>query len=1107
MLRFFHLPDRENMAPNRFRLGDWIVDPSANLLIGSPGSGNETCQLEPRAMDVLCRLCKAPGEVVSTAELLEACWGDAGTADNPLHKTVTHLRRALGDSTADPVYIETIRKRGYRIVAEVRPEAASRAGSWVHATPFRGLQAFEEEHAPIFFGRDQAAGKLLDTLRRQHAAGCALVLVLGPSGAGKTSLIRAGLLPRLMASSDEPSVAAALHLNCGDIGDATLFQALGSVLLDVDTAAGAPVFPGASAQTLGDALRRDSMAIADMLGQQLGARRFALCVDQFEAIFRLPQCGGEERDAFVAALEALARSGSLAVLLACRNDFYPHVAAFPPLLALKERGGHFDVNPPSRAELAQIVRLPAVAANIAFEVDPATGVGLDDVLCDAISAGPDALPLLEYCLHELYLQRSARGQLTYAVFQALGGIEGALGARAEQVVAALTDAQRDALSAVLARMIRVTEDELAVTARRAPWSSLGSAAERELVRALVDERLFVSALHGGVPTFGVAHEAVLRRWQRVVDWIEQHRQTLQLRARTGAQAAQWHAAGEPRDLLLQAGMQVTQACKLLAHPHFPIGTLERRFIELSVRRARRGEQLRLLVLLTVIGLAGLAGALGVTARQAERVAEQRRVEAEGLMGFMLGEFVDRLRPLGRLDLLDSISTRALRYLSRDNEEAAGATARIQRAQTLQVIAEVAMARADPARAADALVSARAILERQAAAAPDDAEVLKSLGANAFYMGQIRYDRKDWAGARAHMLDYLRFSERLGTVQPGTAAWIEQSFAHNSLGSIALEMGDIGEAGRAFDASVALKTRALAQRPGDRALQADLADSLSWAASVKERLGQLDAAARGYRRELAIVQALHAAAESEASYVQRVAHAHVHLAELARSLGRLAEARSGFVEAERLLRAISTQDASNRDWQAMLGTVRLKLLDLDPEADNAAEQLDRLRALHDMFAGLARLDPAKVDLRRLQAVIEQKQAEHYLRQRDPVRAERLLGGAVAALRQLRDQVPDDARVREALVESYLQQAGLARARGVPQRALEACNAALSLLTPAQDSKDWRVVAPWVRAHVCAGRTDEVSQQRALLWKMAYRDPVYVHQVEKRFPIKGEQDVQR
>src|SRR5699024_7205312 len=119
---------------------------------------------------------------------------------------------------------------------------------------------------------------------------------------------------------------------------------------------------------------------------------------------------------------------------------------------------------------------------------------------------------------------------------------GALGVRAEQIVAALPSAQQAALPHVLSLLVNIGEEQNAVTARRPAWSALTHEAQRELVRALVEARLFVSELTGDVPTFGVAHEALLRRWPRVVEWVERHRQSLQIRTRVAAQAERWAAA-------------------------------------------------------------------------------------------------------------------------------------------------------------------------------------------------------------------------------------------------------------------------------------------------------------------------------------------------------------------------------------------------------------------------------------------------------------------------------------------------------------------------------------------------------------------------------------
>ena len=102
-----------NRSP--FYLGDWQITPLANSIqrLG------KTKQLEPKAMDVLLRLCQQQGDIVTSDELLDHCWKNIDVGDNPLHKTITQLRKALGDKASEPHYIETIRKRGYRVIAKL----------------------------------------------------------------------------------------------------------------------------------------------------------------------------------------------------------------------------------------------------------------------------------------------------------------------------------------------------------------------------------------------------------------------------------------------------------------------------------------------------------------------------------------------------------------------------------------------------------------------------------------------------------------------------------------------------------------------------------------------------------------------------------------------------------------------------------------------------------------------------------------------------------------------------------------------------------------------------------------------------------------------------
>ncbi|NKI71231.1 AAA family ATPase [Collimonas pratensis] len=1081
-----------------FRLGDWQVDPNVNSL----SFGALRRQLEPRAMDVLLFLVQQSGAVVSAEQLLAECWGGTFQGDNAVHKIITQLRRALDDPSGEPRYIETIRKRGYRILAELAYDDEATTGSWVHDSPFRGLEPFEEKHAAIFFGRKLALKQLMQTALAQVHAACAMVLILGPSGSGKTSLIRAGFIPQLMsatapAADAMPAITCSLYLDCADLGNTDLFQALASVLLDSEVD-GRLLFVRDSAESLGQRMADDMGAVVSGLQQQLPVIRLVLFIDRFEAIFRLPHVDEASRHRFVTALEQLARSGCVLLVLACRNDFYPHLATYPELVELKRRGGHFDLAPPKGNEIAQIILQPARAAQLQFSVDETSGERLDDALCDAAKGSPDTLPLLQYCLQELYRQRNAAGELSYAVFKNLGGIEGAIGERAEQVFSSLTSTQAAALPRVLSQLVIVSEDELAVTSLRLPWSALDGPAENELVKTLIDARLFVSDLHGGVAAFGIAHEALLRRWPRVVAWIETHRRTLQTRSRIRAQALRWRASDYSRDMLLPRGTQANQAKNLLQMAEFTFSEQEQAFIRASLQRVKRGEYVRLAAFCGLVGLAALASGLGLVARSAEKQAEEHRNEAEGLMTFMLGEFIDKLRPLGRLDLLDSVSARALSYLSGAQNAEANTIALTQRAKALQVISEVKIARGDTVEASRALHIARDILLRQLKEAPADKAILKSAGENAFWLGQINFDQKDWPNAEKYFVEYRDLSNRLAAADPADVdGWIEQSYAHNSLGSLALQRGDIQRGADEFAQSVHMKARAFAQTPNDQRLAVDLADSLSWLADARKRQGKFAEAAKLYEREFDIILPLHEAIPDNALWTNHLSSALSHQAELKRISGDDAAALGYFSQAEALLKSIVKRDPSNRTWQRNLSIAQLEIFDIEANALGEIPALARLAALNDDVAVLSKLEPKKINLQLLLAKIQKRQAYIKFKYASPGAADQDIMAAVGKLEKLHAYAPADQVIRDALTDALLLQADIDFAQHGAQSARDSCRKVQALLeAPVAGSTDFHLLVPWIRSHLCLGEDVNVVDQRNLLEKMHYRERAYLHYISTR-----------
>lgn len=1049
-------------------------------------------------MEVLLALCKRANTVVSSDELLEQCWGGVPSGDNPVHKTIAQLRSLLGDNTKSPIYIETIRKRGYRTIGDVVQAGSVAPDSWRDKSPFRGLESFSEDDAQVFFGRADAIGKLLETVSAQARAGRDMTLVLGPSGSGKTSLVQAGLIPALLRGNDPhaPVALSATAFDLAELGEHSLATALGGVLLDWQVG-DADVFPGESGVTLGEQLVSDMDSVRARLetavGPQSGhvARRLVLFIDRFETIFASGQIDDAQRASFLTILDALAKSHCVIVILACRNDFYPQIAGVPVLMASKTYGGHFDVAPPTQAEIAQIIRLPAQAAGLTFGIDPVSKARLDDVLCASAAGSPDALPLLQHTLQELFRLRSPDGELSFDAYRKLGGVDGAIGQRAEEVVGALSDEQRASLPRVLSLLVTLSDSDDVVTSRRAPSSALASAAERELVAALVNARLFVSELVGTEPGFGVAHEALLRRWPRVTAWIDEHRHALRVRGRLQLLTARWNAEARSADLLLPQGKQLDEALQIVDSPTLSLAPDELALVKASAGRATWRKRLQIGTLAAIVSLSLLVAGLGLSAISASRMAQERRAEAEGLMGFMLGDFADKLRPIGRLDLLDSVSDKALGYLTASAGDDMSATALTQRAKALQVLAEVRVARGSPQEALEALNGARTILLRQQKATPNQWEVVKNLGANAFWRGQIHLNQSRWDEAHQSFTEYQQFSERMFQIDPNNAeAWIEQSYAHTNLGQLALKRGDTDTAAREFAASLALKQRAAARSPDDRKLASDVANSLSWLSTTKETLGRIDEALQMSGQELAVLERVHQAAPADALWSVRLAMALQRRGKLYVLLGRDDEARPDLERALKMMERMTGTDPNNRLWENNLMVLQLDVARMRFSQGAMAAALAELESLAAKAGKLAALDPKKTDWSRLSAMVNMTNAEFLLRLERLPEARAALDPVLERLRTLHVANTSDKRLTYEYARAAMLRAELDKQSGKLAAMREGCaNAAAIIGAPGKQS-DHRILAVWTRAQACLGNTAAAAAAAEKLRTIGYRESSYL-----------------
>ena len=514
-----------------------------------------------------------------------------------------------------------------RLSGDVQPDNVWDVES--KGSPFMGLEAFQPSHAAVFFGREEQTLEARQALRDQARQGCAFLLLSGASGSGKSSLARAGILPAIVENEIDGLIAGwrTMVITPSELGPQLvhgLLQRLSAAdvmpeLRDAahDLSEMVAGFRDAPELTFQLFLKPAFDEAADKAG---GGVRLLIVLDQMEELFTAASIAKSERTAFFGLLDLLARSGLVWILATARADFYPLLQTEPVLVRMKSGKGQMDLLPPDADGLRRLVEEPARLAGLKFE--ERDGVSLASLILRDAVAHSELLPLVEYVLRELYEERSAEGMMTYAAYAALGGVEGALARRAEQVFLGLPLSAQEALPAVLQEMVTVGQGsadnaakEDALVRQRAPMAAFASnAAASTLVGAFVKERLFKadSNPQTGEATVTVAHEALMTAWAHAANWAADNRELLQVRSRI----AQRMLEGSP---LLEGDPLLVSAEKHMLHGVRGFSAEQRQFVEtylhrVSMQKRDRARIRRQMVAgaLTLVVIAIAAAVIAVT---------------------------------------------------------------------------------------------------------------------------------------------------------------------------------------------------------------------------------------------------------------------------------------------------------------------------------------------------------------------------------------------------------------------------------------------------------------------------------------------------------------
>jgi WD40 repeat protein/class 3 adenylate cyclase len=618
-----------------------VADPTLPLAVGIGLDAGEAVAVQGGyrggALNLAARLCgiAAPAEILASPAVTHlarkvegVAYVDRGPVSlkglaDPVH--VIRLRAEANDAAEDMAFRRALGSRAARLTPAV-PGA-------IVPNPYKGLRAFEEGDAVDFFGREELVEQLVKRLGQTR-----FLAVVGPSGSGKSSVVRAGLIPAIRRGA----IPASEGWRIADMfpSDHPL-DGLEAALLRA-----APDPP----PSLMEQLERDEHGLHRAVLRLLPSdgSELVLVIDQFEEVFTLVE---EEavRTHFLGSLEAAATNphSRLRVVVTLRADFYDRPLLYRGFAELFKSRVEAVV-PLSGEEIERAISGPAKRVDVALEP------GLVAAMLADVAEEPGGLPLMEYALTELFERRDGR-VLFLEAYREIGGVSGALGRRAEELYAELDDDSEEAARQLFLRLVALgegTED----TRRRVPRSEVASLdVDQKAMATVLDtygasrQLSFDRDARTGAPTIELAHEAMFTAWPRLHRWIDSARDDLRTERRVAAAARDWIEAGRDPSFLL-SGSRLEQAEHWQEGSGLAVTPEEREYLEASrvesdrrnadeeARRAHEQELerrsfRRLRALVAVLGAAALVAAgltLFATSQRGRAQIQERTAVAREL---------------------------------------------------------------------------------------------------------------------------------------------------------------------------------------------------------------------------------------------------------------------------------------------------------------------------------------------------------------------------------------------------------------------------------------------------------------------------------------------
>ena len=468
--------------------------------------------------------------------------------------------------------------------------------------PYVGLRSFRYDENAIFYGRRQTINLIEEKINRLLPNKAPCLFVLGESGSGKSSLVRAGLLPDII----EFGWVEQTKWRWFDIMPN---QFRGNVYNGI-TAKLAEAFPILNDKVIGKDLINGKevnfVHLADIL-PDTKQEAVLFFIDQFEEIFTDPLITEEERIRTFTLLHGMALTRKIWMFFSMRSDFYHRFTAYPLLWELKNEAIVYDLPKILYSELQEIVEEPAKKAGLKWETN-AQGVMLNKTILHDINKGVDDLPLIEFALSELYNLRNENSVLTYQAYEEIGKIDGAVIKYVDNFYNTLSEKEKELFYQLLSALIAPSVENKNVYVRKTALLKEVQKTElhKQVIGKLINSHILISGKDEKEnPTVSMVHEILISSWRTIQEWITRERYFIDLNNHYENLSKYWIERNQSKNDLLQGVEVVKEAEYFLFSWENNCAANVRDFLFTSVKRKKRTLLPWVLLFLSGVGVLGI----------------------------------------------------------------------------------------------------------------------------------------------------------------------------------------------------------------------------------------------------------------------------------------------------------------------------------------------------------------------------------------------------------------------------------------------------------------------------------------------------------------------